>query len=588
MPSFYLTLCVSLLIALPLSLCDELARNFLDACKSGKMVVIEKLLKNAAIQGKVEANVMVDDEGMTPLLYATGGCHYHVVEALLVAGGNPTLTANNGTSPLSLVSRAGGCPAVLELLLRAGVEPDQWVSQAGVTCLMLASGFFPPGEVAQFARSFAEQRLPPSRILTLFGAQARESGGDSEDNGAGVRHLLAFGANPDAKDKAGNTALHYAAMAGRKLAVEALLEGGADYRMKGAQSYTPFRAAILFGHLDIVKTIYHFSHNATAVENAHAKAVARAATAAKGEEGEEEEGGKKKKKKSNATTPASTTPTLPKRTPLDIAGGEELGPDGTSPLFLAGSGGMVDFLMSIGADPSARDSRGGSALMAVHDAGAAGALIAGGTPVNALDAGGATALHWQAGGSPTIVEALLTAGANPNAVDSRGETPLMHSLSKEVTDLLLRAGADATVVDGSGRGALMRAGSEEQALALIDRGADPAGVDATGRNGFFYAASPAILKVLVDAKVPYDVKDKEGLSPLAFQAAGENPDPEVLEILARLLNTTVPARKGKAGGGAAPPKAKTKAAAAAAGGGAAAKKNKPMPSPSLSGKAAEL
>ena len=69
------------------------------------------------------------------------------------------------------------------------------------------------------------------------------------------------------------------------------------------------------------------------------------------------------------------------------------------------------------------------------------------------------------GRTPAVLRALLKAGADPNAVDKRGETALMQALSPyvhdyshpEVVKVLLEAGADPNAVDHNGVTTLMLA-----------------------------------------------------------------------------------------------------------------------------------
>ena len=81
--------------------------------------------------------------------------------------------------------------------------------------------------------------------------------------------------------------------------------------------------------------------------------------------------------------------------------------------------------------------------------------LAGGADPNAFNDEGISALQWAILGSGTAktvygqVKALLTAGANPNLVDSHGMTPVhaaaMHGASESVMDALLGAGGDPKI-----------------------------------------------------------------------------------------------------------------------------------------------
>jgi len=124
------------------------------------------------------------------------------------------------------------------------------------------------------------------------------------------------------------------------------------------------------------------------------------------------------------------------------------------------------------------------------------ALLAAGADPNARMAGdGATPLHVV--GSPDEAEkawSLLAAGADPNASDNNGRTPL-HIAGPEVTRLLLGAGAAVDARDSEGRTALhVTAGRAGGRLPLLlDAGADPHTRDARGRTPLHYAAERGAL-----------------------------------------------------------------------------------------------
>lgn len=83
------------------------------------------------------------------------------------------------------------------------------------------------------------------------------------------------------------------------------------------------------------------------------------------------------------------------------------------------------------------------------------ALLDLGANPNARDAEGRTPLHMPRGPSASKTKALLGAGANPNARDAEGRTPLFYHLgSPEIVKTLLRAGADPYAKDKKGSTAL--------------------------------------------------------------------------------------------------------------------------------------
>lgn len=134
-------------------------------------------------------------------------------------------------------------------------------------------------------------------------------------------------------------------------------------------------------------------------------------------------------------------------------------------LMMAASRGSLesmDALIAAGANMEFKNRWGQTALICaalVADVDKVTKLIPG-SPLNATDASGMTALNVAAGGvenSTAVVAALLAAGADPKIADADGVTPLMRAADRgdaERATLLLKAGAPADAKDASGRTAL--------------------------------------------------------------------------------------------------------------------------------------
>jgi ankyrin repeat protein len=161
---------------------------------------------------------------------------------------------------------------------------------------------------------------------------------------------------------------------------------------------------------------------------------------------------------------------------------------------------MIDLLIARGADPSAEDERGRTPLLEAllggqPDLAASfrmdderalalqgrveelrGAIAKDADAVERQDASGWDLMHWAArGGDEATIELLLEAGADIEAVDVRGRTPLFTAAydgrHEEAVGILVERGADVRHRDEAGRGILAYDVGREIGRFLRDRGA---------------------------------------------------------------------------------------------------------------------
>lgn len=130
-------------------------------------------------------------------------------------------------------------------------------------------------------------------------------------------------------------------------------------------------------------------------------------------------------------------------------------------------------------------------------------------------------------GNRDMISVLLSAGANPNAANTRGETPLMHLRENATADLvrdLLSAGLEVNARDESGSTALIRFaafGSFEAVKQLLEAGAKIDAKDDSGNTVLMSAAQnedTRFLRQLIKAGLNVSAKNSDGVSAIVIAA----------------------------------------------------------------------
>lgn len=159
------------------------------------------------------------------------------------------------------------------------------------------------------------------------------------------------------------------------------------------------------------------------------------------------------------------------------------------------------------------------------------ALLAKGADVNAAEADGATPLHWAAHWDDlAVADLLLAKGARADAANDYGVTPLSLAATNGSAPMvlkLLKAGANANTTLPSGETVLMiaaRTGKVDGVASLIEGGAQIDAVEAgKGQTALMWAAAEGhapLVKLLIERGANVSARSKAGYTPLILAARG--------------------------------------------------------------------
>ena len=338
---------------------------------------------------------------------------------------------------------------------------------------------------------------PPLHLAALSGKTAR------------IKHYLAEGANPMARDAQGRTALDVAVQTGKLGVVNALLEVWGDLNVSGYRNTTPLGLAARFGQLDIMRVLVEAGADVnvggadtTAIHEAIVSGVPKAVTLLHTLKADPQltadyaryqpEGSELKPGESQLTPMelAFLTDQPKMVSALQRAGADLSAPLPAGRLLLnlacaVGNLHLVNILLAkeVGADVRAQDAKGRNALMwaAAHgQLETAERLIKSGARCDATDESQHTALHLACHGATEENEAgklavvTLLCSRPDTTIDARnkhGETALHMACQGSSGDLvacLLKAKANPTLRDARGLTALHHAAADDNLIAVHD------------------------------------------------------------------------------------------------------------------------
>jgi ankyrin repeat protein len=428
-----------------------------DAARDGDLAKVKALLQHdpSLVFSKGDNYF-----GGTPLHLAAGNGHIEVAQLLLDFKAVIDAKNDNGYTPLYMAARSGH-KDVVELLLANGadINAKDNKGQTPLGAVLSEVGRHPsPGQedVAEFLRQHGGQnastQIQPSRAAR--NGEGQISGGAEPWDLAKVKALIAADPNQVfSRDKYGQTALHYAAVAGDSDLAELLLANHADVNAKEDHGLTPLHVAAAVGHTRVAELLL----------------ANHAEIDAKDSEGE---------------------------TPLARAAQHD-------------SAEVAQLLLANNADVNTRDNRGLTPLhlaaQSGHNASVARLLLARGANTDARDNNGFAPLHYAArSGSVEVAQLLLAKGADVNARGKNGVTPLHATVAlgqKAVAALLLANGADVNAADSS--------------TPIQAEGLDFAGPG--GSTPLHYAAlfgQKDLAELLLKNKADVNAKNSQGHTPL--------------------------------------------------------------------------
>jgi len=523
------------------------------AVKAGYVEGAQLLLKNRANPDILDANQN------TPLhLTIPPARRLEMVKLLLSYKANPALMDSQGNTPLHKAVMQFYAPEIVDTLIQAGA-PVNAQNANGDTPLILCART----EHYEYAKSLIDAKADifkmnqagenALRIALSKGYKAVDNivlpsnVNQSDDNSNSVlmtavslkapadvlKLILSKGADPNARNKAQDSALHIAVRQNFAEQGVVLLDANADIFQYNAKQENPLFLALTAKPAPLE---WFFRPNVIAARDANGDSVVHHAA--------------------RKNLPTGIAYLIQKGASLNVLNNAVQTPLHTAAKYDATD--AIQYLVSAGSSLKAADIKGDIPLQSAVLAGAAKAtdlLISSGSPVDNQNYSGETALHQAAKNNNSAIVRLLTAkGAQTEIQDSRGFTPLAAAAAYGAYDAasdLLNANALIDTRDNSGSTPLYQAVSGEHIAVirlLLVSNADMHALNARGLSPFrlsltknpqisneFYTSKlinrpdsngDCVLHILVGNGLSQDLLAnaiKNGANPNARNAKGDTP-----------------------------------------------------------------
>ena len=491
------------------------------AAKLGKQQAVRELLATGAYPDPA------DENEATPLLLATASRHTEIVRILIRAGADPTESDGDGSTALHLAALNGDLEAA-DLLLEHNLDIRA------------------PNNRGQIPLHIAAQQGHAEMIQKLLDAKPR------------FRQLKAT-------DSQGRTPLHLATWSGHVEAAKSLLDNGANLEAASSEGMTPLHLAADRGHLEMVRLLLEKGAAPNAVDEQKRRPLQIAAQ--QGHQGVM----KLLLEKSdidvidddkNTLLHSASQGGLTEAVKYLLERGVDanaMNDEGQTPLFLAAANGhndVVKILVESRADPNTLDDDGKAPLHVAIKNGyldLVNYLLDNGADKNASERWPLmyTAAYF---GRIKIVEEFVKRSIDMNIRGPNDWTPLHAAFDNAaIVRILLEKGAEVDAVESSGRTPLYLAIANYESgtvKVLLENKANPLkqcengstalhrAIDDRNREAFelmadFLEANPAIDLVS-------DLKDQHGRTPL--MAAIKTNQTNVVKFLLERTNVEVEQR----------------------------------------------
>ncbi|KAI9207399.1 ankyrin repeat-containing domain protein [Polychytrium aggregatum] len=460
-----------------------------EAARSGELKLVSAILER-----RKDCIDRRDNTASTPLLTAATAGVLEVVKLLVEAGADTTVR-DQDQSDLFLCACTSGNLAVVRYCADKSADLYRCtVSDRSAVHIAVAAN---DASIVEFVTEKLAKDNPDQlkKLLDQLSDDDRTPllQACADDMPDAVFHLLKHGADPNRDNSSGTTPLMMAAQCGSLRTVERLLKNPAvDIDVKSDEGFTALHYAITSNNVDIFVKLFEVTSRPIEIEE-----------------------------RTHILTSAYSSGSLQL---VELIVSKELDPwirdsDGNGSLALAAQSNSLDLVQYLlKRDKSPKDL------------------------VQETNASGMTPLMvaCQANVSASIARALVEAGADVNATDDNGNTPLFHAVCAQASISLIRylvneAHANVHATNNSKSTPCLEAvsyGYDAAVVFFLHKGADVTVQDNEGHSMLVYACSSGnlgLVKILLDHGAPLDRLYTNGYH--SIMAVAETPRLDLLKLL---------------------------------------------------------